>query len=373
MKIKYIHVDYIYIYFSFLSLTLLCHRHFSLKTIFRAFSSEPLKYHLQHCYSCTLDIDIKYHSEVNMHRAAFEIGSISICNILTSVLNFWRLAETLIQNRWGRNCENILYEIAIINTLCIVFSVVVFNSELLVTLPIPPDKFVYCTHIISESKHSHILSNGLLIQQDMNIFVRFLLDHFSDEKVHSLYFFWYAYSLQHSNSCFPFVVVIPFIVNLIWITMRTNSVPLIADLLQYSYESQLRASINKLLPYNVWWKSLKTLSEYFDKILAHYNDDINIYTKDASAELGKLNTKMNDKSEAFQYLIVTICFLMIMSPCHRQIVFTFQNCFNFLVFVTIFRIVNIINLYTTENLLYQGFRYQTKISTETHCQIQMYL
>ena len=192
--------------------------------------------------------------------------------------------------------------------------------------------------------------------------------------------------------------------QVIGIPMGTNCAPLIADLFLYCYESEFMTRINKDATKNDLIQKFNNTYRYLDDNLAINNDDFDIYTKDIyPKELtlnkantdnkhcpfldldirlcdGNLHTKIYDKSDDFSFPIANYPFLdgdVPMAPSNgvyiSQLVRFARVCNNVSDF-------NERNLFITNKLLHQGFRYHklvktfTKLSTSRfNFEIQNYL
>ena len=177
--------------------------------------------------------------------------------------------------------------------------------------------------------------------------------------------------------------------QVIGIPMGTNCAPLIADLFLYCYESQFMTKISKDPSQQHLVDKFNNTFRYLDDILALNNDDFNTYINDIyPAELtlnkantdnqhcsfldldinitnGKLETKIYDKRDDFSFPIVNYPFLdgdVPMAPSYgvyiSQLVRFARVCNNIIDF-------NERNLYITEKLLHQGFRYHKLVKTFT--------
>ena len=177
--------------------------------------------------------------------------------------------------------------------------------------------------------------------------------------------------------------------QVIGIPMGTNCAPLIADLFLYCYESQFMARISKDPSKQHLIDKFNNTFRYLDDILALNNDDFNkyyeeIYPKELTLNKAnsdnhhcpfldinfhicndKLNTKNYDKSFDFSFPIVNHPFLDGDSPLApsygvyiSQLVRFARVCNNVCDF-------NERNLFITEKLLHQGFRYHKLVKTFT--------
>ena len=177
--------------------------------------------------------------------------------------------------------------------------------------------------------------------------------------------------------------------QVIGIPMGTNCAPLIADLFLYCYESQFMARISKDPSKQHLIDKFNNTFRYLDDILALNNDDFNkyyeeIYPKELTLNKAnsdnhhcpfldinfhicndKLNTKIYDKRDDFSFPIVNYPFLDGDSPLApsygvyiSQLVRFARVCNNVCDF-------NERNLFITEKLLHQGFRYHKLVKTFT--------
>ena len=177
--------------------------------------------------------------------------------------------------------------------------------------------------------------------------------------------------------------------QVIGIPMGTNCAPLIADLFLYCYESEFMTRINKDATKNDLIQKFNNTYRYLDDILAINNDDFDLYSKDIyPKELtlnkantdnkhcpfldldirlcdGNLHTKIYDKRDDFSFPIVNYPFLdgdVPMAPSYgvyiSQLVRFARVCNNVSDF-------NERNLFITEKLLHQGFRYHKLVKTFT--------
>ena len=203
-------------------------------------------------------------------------------------------------------------------------------------------------------------------------------------------------------TCFDFITALEFLLDnifvrfgktvyrqIIGIPMGTNCAPLIADLFLYCYESQFMAKISKDPSQQHMVQKFNNTFRYLDDILALNNDDFNTYTSeiyppeltlnkantdeqhcsfldlDISINNGKLNSKIYDKRDDFKFPIVNYPFLdgdVPLSPSYgvyiSQLVRFARVCNNVNDF-------NERNLFITEKLLHQGFRFHKLIKTFT--------
>ena len=177
--------------------------------------------------------------------------------------------------------------------------------------------------------------------------------------------------------------------QVVGIPMGTNCAPLIADLFLYCYESQFMAKIYKDPSKHDLLDLFNNTFRYLDDVLALNNPEFSkfadeIYTKeltltksnksnvhtpfldlDITIDKGNLTTKIYDKRDDFSFPIVNFPFLdgdVPLAPSYgvyiSQLVRFARVCSNVADF-------NERNLYLTEKLLHQGYRYHKLHKTFT--------
>ena len=177
--------------------------------------------------------------------------------------------------------------------------------------------------------------------------------------------------------------------QIIGIPMGTNCAPLIADLFLYCYESQFMAKISKDPTKEHLVQKFNNTFRYLDDILALNNDDFNTFTKeiyppeltlnkantnnqhcpfldlDIHISNGNIDTKIYDKRDDFSFPIVNYPFLDGDVPLAASYGVYISQLVRFARVCNNVHDFNERNLFITDKLLHQGFRYHKLLKTFT--------
>ena len=177
--------------------------------------------------------------------------------------------------------------------------------------------------------------------------------------------------------------------QVIGIPMGTNCAPLIADLFLYCYESQFMAKISKDPSKLHLVDKFNNTFRYLDDILALNNDDFDRYTNeiyppeltlnkantnnqhcpfldlDITVCNGKLNTKIYDKRDDFNFPIVNYPHLDGDVPLAASYGVYISQLVRFARVCNNVNDFNERNIFITAKLLHQGFRYHKLLKTFT--------
>ena len=245
-------------------------------------------------------------------------------------------------------------------------------------------------HILIKEKLTHLIKWAFKKSDCQFICLNSYRSFFSNEK-HKNYVNWTYFDMIMSLEFLIDNIFVRFghsiYRQVIGIPMGTNCAPLIADLFLYCYESQFMSKINKDPSQQHLVETFNYTFRYLDDILVINNDDFNTYAQtiypseltlnkanadnkhcpfldlDINISQGQLKTKIYDKRDDFSFHIVNFPFLdgdVPLAPSYgvyiSQLVRFARVCNDVSDF-------NERNLYITEKLLHQGFRYHKLVKT----------